>query len=171
MRCFFQWLCGAVAFLLIGNASAQQQPQQIAPNLAPHAAKYTSDVDTLRVARKMKLEESQNAYLRALDAAILPGTAAPDILEALRKERNGVVAGLLAPADPAGLPDEIAAARKVFFNGVGKAAHDFAVEKKKLDDAYLKILAELAKQAKRKGAPPSLGQEVAAEKRRVLTGS
>ena len=170
MRCFCQWLCGAFACLFIGVAEAQQQPQQIAPNLGPHAAKYTSDVDALRATRKVKLEESQNAYLRSLDAAIQAGTTAPETLEALRKERNGIVSGLLAPADPVGLPDDIAAARKVFFAGVGKAAHDFATEKKRLDDGYLKILAELAKQAKRKGAPPSLGQEVAAEKRRVLTG-
>jgi hypothetical protein len=82
-----------------------------------------------------------------------------------------VVKGMLAPGNPVGLPEEVAAARKVFLNGAGKGSLEYHAAKKKLDDAYLKTLAGLAKQARGKNAPQGLAGQVAEEKRRVTTGN
>lgn len=139
------------------------------PLLAPHAEQYNSEIERLRALRKTQLAQVETEYVQRLDDAIKTVTD-EKTLALLRKEREGVVTGLLAPANPAGLPEEAEAARKTFLNGAGKAAFDFNTEKKKVDDAYLKVLAGLTKQAKVKGAPAGLAAQVAAEKQRVAKG-
>jgi hypothetical protein len=140
------------------------------PLLAPHAERYTAGLDELRGARKSQLAREETEYVQKLDAAI--GAAKDEkAIEVLRREREGVVKGMIAPGNPDGLSPEVTAARKAFFSGVGKASADFAAAKKKLDDAYLKTLADLAKQARGKSAPAGLAAEVAAEKRRVVSGN
>ena len=140
--------------------------QELDPLLAPHARAYDASIADLQAAKKTQLSQAETEYVQKLDAAI---SAAKDeaTVTVLRKEREGLVKGLLAPANPSGFPPEVVTARKAFFNGAGKAAADFTVAKKKADEAYLKTLAGLSKQAKGKDAPAGLATQVAAEKRRV----
>ena len=144
--------------------------QELDPLLAPHAETYNTAVAELQKTRKTQVAERETEYVQKLDAAI---SAAKDeaTITMLRKEREGVVKGLLAPGNPSAFPAEVTTARKAFFNGTGKATVDFGAAKKKLDDAYLKTLAGLAKQAKSKTAPPGLAAQVADEKRRVTKGN
>jgi hypothetical protein len=65
------------------------------------------------------------------------------------------------------LPPEIQTARKQFFNRIEFASMTFNAGKKKLDDAYLKLLTTLARQTK---SDKPLAARIAAEKRRVQTG-
>jgi hypothetical protein len=157
-------LLSLLSLLLFAGSAG---PQELDPLLAPHANKYGEEIRALQAARKAHMTQVTTAYLQHLDAAIKAAAQDAATQAILKKERDGVASGLLAPAYPVGLPEETAAARKAFFAGVGKAAHDFATAKKKLDEAYLKVLAGLAKQAKAKTAPPGLAAQVAAEKRRV----
>jgi hypothetical protein len=143
--------------------------QELDPALAPHAQSYDAAVADLQKMRKTQLTQRETEYVQKLDAAI--GAAKEEAtVTLLRKEREGIVKGLLAPASPTGFPEDVASARKTFFNGAGKASADYHAAKKKLDDAYLKTLAGLSKQAKGKNAPAGLAAQVAAEKRRVTTG-
>jgi hypothetical protein len=142
--------------------------QDLDPSLAPQATQYTADLETLKTARKALLAESTRNYLLQLDAALKAPELDAAAATTLKKEREGVATGLLVPAHPTGLPADILAARKAFFSGVGKAAHDFATGKKKIDDSYLKVLTALARKAKAKTAPAGLAAQVAAERRRVM---
>ena len=147
-------------------AGAQLGAQELDPLLAPHVERYNADLAALRKTRKAETTRYETEYAQKLDAVI---AAAKDeaIITKLRKEREGVVKGMLVPANPVGLPDDAMAARKVFLNGAGKASMEFNVARKKLNDAYLKTLAGLAKQARGKNAPKGLAAQVAEEKRRV----
>ena len=144
--------------------------QELDQLLAPHAETYNAAVAELQKTRKTQVTERETEYVKKLDAAI---TAATDeaTIDMLRKEREGLVKGLLAPGNPHAFPAEVTAARKAFFNGTSKATFDYNAAKKKLDDAYLKTLAGLAKQAKSKTAPPGLAGQIADEKRRVTKGN
>ena len=156
------------AFQLLACVLAQAQA--LDPILAPHAEKYTVSLDELRKSRKAEITRHETEYAQKLDTVIV--TAKDEaMITKLRKEREGVVKGILAPGNPVGLPEEVVVARKAFLNGAGKASLDFHAAKKKLDDAYLKTLAGLAKQARGKDAPKELAAQVAAEKRRVTTGN
>lgn len=157
-------LFASVLFLHAANLLSAQAPV-MSPALALHATQYNTGIETLRAAWKATLAEHEARYAQQLDVAIK--AAAEPLAGTLKRERDGVVAGLLAPANPEGLPVEVATARKAFFAGAGKAAFDFQTEKKKLDEAYLKALGVLAKEAKGKQAAPELAAQVAAEKRRV----
>jgi hypothetical protein len=142
--------------------------QDLDPSLAPHAAQYNSELQVLATARKTKREESTRLYVQQLEAAMKASGVDAATVAILKKERDGVIAGLLVPANPAGLPADIVTARKAFLSGVGKASFDFATGKKKADDVYLKTLTDLAKKARAKTAPAGLSAQVAAERRRVL---
>jgi hypothetical protein len=146
------------------------QAQALDPILAPQAEKYTLSLDELRRTRKATITRYETEYAQKLDSVIAAAKDEATITK-LRKEREGVVKGMLAPGNPVGLPEEAVAARKLFLNGAGKASLEFHAAKKKLDDAYLKTLAGLAKQARGKNAPQGLAAQVAAEKRRVTTGN
>lgn len=163
MRRLFLALSSLLLIVAIGTA------QDVAAGLAPHAERYNAQVSELQRVRKSQLSQAETEYVQKLDAAISSGKDEATIAT-LRKEREGVVKGLLAPGNPANLPEEIAASRRAFLGGAGKAAVEYNAAKKKLDDAYLKTLASLAKQAKGKSAPAGLAAEVAAEKRRVTRG-
>jgi hypothetical protein len=141
--------------------------QDLDPSLAPHAAQYTADLQVLSTARKAQMTEATRLYLAQLDAALKVPGLDPATATALKKERDGVATGLLVPANPTGLPPDIATARKTFLSAAGKAAFDFNAAKKKIDDAYLKILTGLTRKAKGKTVPAGLSAQAAAEKRRV----
>jgi hypothetical protein len=164
-RCLLAVLCMSHLFV-----AALLGADVLNPLLAPHAERYTAGLEDLRGAKKSQLAREETEYVQKLDAAI--ATAKDEkAIAVLRREREGVVKGMIAPANPDGLSPEVTAARKAFFSGVGKASADFAAAKKKLDDAYLKTLADLAKQARGKSGPPGLAAEVTAEKRRVVSGN
>ena len=150
-------------------AIAPSLAQERDPLLAPHAERYDAELDALRKTRKAETTRYETEYVQKLDAAISAGKDEATIAK-LRKEREGVVKGMLVPANPVGLPEETMTARKAFLNGAGKASLQYNAAKKKLDDAYLKTLAGLAKQARGKNAPKGLATQVAEEKRRVTSG-
>ena len=156
----------SLAVLLI--LSSLGVAQDLDPSLAPQAAQYTADLEVLKTARKAQLAGSTRIYLVQLDAALKTPALDAATATTLKKERDGVASGLLVPANPVGLPADILVARKAFFSGVGKASFDFTAGKKKIDDAYLKVLTGLARKAKAKTVPAGLSAQVAAERRRVL---
>ena len=155
---------------LLTFAGAQLRAQELDPLLAPHAERYNADLEALRKTRKAETTRYETEYAQKLDAVIAAAKDEATITK-LRKEREGVVKGMLVPANPVGLPEDAMAARKVFLNGAGKASFEFNAAKKKLDEAYLKTLAGLAKQARGKTAPKGLAAQVAEEKRRVTAGN
>jgi hypothetical protein len=157
-----------LAFLL--GSTSLSFSQALDPLLEPHASRYSADVKALMAARDAGVKESEAGYVQKLDAA--GATVTDEALKALiKRERQGVLAGLLAPANPTGLPEDLQVARRAFINGVGKATADYNKAKKVVDDAYLKVLAGLAKQARAKTSPAGLAAQVAAEKRRVTSGN
>ena len=158
-------IASLAVLLLLSNLGVAQD---LDPSLAPQATQYTADLEVLKTARKAQLAEATRIYLLHLDTALKTPDLDAATVAALKKERDGVASGLLTPANPAGLPADIVTARKNFFSGVGKAAHDFTTGKKKIDDAYLKVLTGLSRKANAKTAPAGLSAQVAAERRRVL---
>ncbi len=153
-------------YALLTFAGAQLSAQELDPLLAPHAERYNAELEALRKTRKVETTRHETEYAQKLDAAIAAAKDEGTIMK-LRKEREGVVKGMLVPANPVGLPEDAMAARKAFLNGAGKASLEFNAARKKLNDAYLKTLAGLAKQARGKNAPKGLAAQVAEEKRRV----
>ena len=137
------------------------------PLLTPHAQKYDAEIERLRATKVSDLRQAETQYAAALDAAITAAPPTDAALPMMKKEREGVQKGILAPSNPSGLPESVATARKSFLSAAGRAAHLFHTEKKKVDDAYLKVLADLSKQAKGKNAVPGLAGQIAGEKRRV----
>ncbi len=165
LRSLLVLLCALFSF-----AGAKLEAQELDPLLAPHVERYNTDLDVLRRTRKAETTRYETEYAQKLDAVIAAAKDETTITK-LRKEREGVVKGMLVPANPVGLPDEAMAARKAFLNGAGRASLQFNAAKKKLDDAYLKTLAGLAKQARGKNAPKGLAAQVAEQKRRVTSGN
>jgi hypothetical protein len=155
----------AVLLLAIVPLRAQDEAPDIAGLTEMHDARETALAD-FRTARKAKLIECRATYLQVLDEALKVATDAA-IAAIIRKERAGIADGLVAPADAPGLPEELAAARRVFFNGVGKASVDYDAAKKKLDAEYLKSLNKIQSQHKR---DKKLSAQIAAEKRRIAEG-
>jgi hypothetical protein len=138
------------------------------PVLEPHAERYDANLVGLKATRVVEIKQRRAAYLAELDAALTKIPAGTDVplTDLLRKERAGVADGLVVPANPTGLPPEIQTARKLFFNKIEFASMTFAAEKKKLDDAYIKLLTVLARQTR---SDKAMVARIAAEKRRVLT--
>lgn len=149
-----------VTFLLSVSARAQA----LDPALAPVAERYSAAIGELKSKRKAQLGQHEAEYARQLDAAINASTDEAK-KAVLKKERQDLSSGFLAPAKPAAFPAEASGARKTFLSGAGKAAFDYHTAKKKLDDVYLKELATISKQAKGKNS--ALTGQIAAEKRRV----
>ena len=151
-----------LCILLLG---ATLMAQTLDPLLAPIADRYNGAVGELKAARKAQMAQHEAEYARQLNAAMKLMTDEGKVA-ILRKELEGVAVGILAsPGKPTEFPAEAIAARKTFLSAAGKVTFDFAAAKKKLDEAYLKELATVAKQAKGKNSP--LTTQIAAEKRRI----
>lgn len=138
--------------------------QDVDPALAPAMQRYDAAIAELRATRKTQISQVEAEYTRQLDAVMKSVTDEKKLTQ-LRAEKQGVAAGLLAAPKSETFPEEAAAARKSFLAAAGKAAFDYAAAKKKLDDAYLKEMAGIAKAAKGKNSP--IGAQIAEEKRRV----
>ncbi len=156
----------AVRLILLLLAIVPLRAQDEQPGIDEIIAARDASIAGFRAARKATSAECRTTYLRVLDAALKTSSDAATTA-ALHKERDGIADGLVAPADAIGLPADVAAARRVFFNGVGKASVDFDAAKKKLDADYLKTLSKLQAQSKR---DKKLAAQIAAEKRRVAEG-
>jgi hypothetical protein len=154
---------------VVPRAEPAEPNAPLDPALETHAAHYDADLAALKAARVTELAQRRAAYLAELDAALAKVATGADaaMIGMLKKEREGIAGGLVTPANPVGLPPETQAARKLFFNRVEFSAMNFAAEKKKLDDAYLKLLVTLGRQTKSDKTMPA---RIAAERRRVQTG-
>src|SRR4051794_39819676 len=75
-------------------ASLLAQAPTLDPLLAPHAERYGAAVDELRKARKAEAARYETEYAQKLDASIAAVKDEATIAK-LRKEREGVVKGLL----------------------------------------------------------------------------
>jgi hypothetical protein len=155
----------AIRILAIIVAVASLHAQDDTPDFVELATARDAALADLRAARKTRLADCRTTYLQLLDAALK--TAAAPAAAIIARERDGIARGLVAPAEASGLGDDLASARRVFFNGVGKASVEFDAAKKKLDTDYLKALAKLQAKSKRDKA---LAAHIAAEKRRIASG-
>src|SRR5687768_11593199 len=116
MRRLLPVLC-ALSFIFASLGFAQE----LDPLLAPHAERYNLALEDLKKTVKTQLTARETEYVQKLDAAIARAKDEAAI-DALRKEREGVVKGLLASAKSAPFPEEVIAARNAFLSGASKAS-------------------------------------------------
>ena len=141
--------------------------QDLAPELAPLAAKYKAALAALDAQKAATLARVQQTYGIALDAAEKTATTAGSIeaIAAITKEREALKSGPLAPAWPENLPKALQAARKAFLDGAARVSADETPRRKAVDADYLRALASLQPKAAGK---PELAAQIAAEKEKVL---
>jgi hypothetical protein len=158
-----------ITVLLVGVGAAASHAQELLPELAVWAGKHTAAVAEVERLRGEAVTKAAQPYVSVLDGVERTATAKGeiDLVAAIVKEREAVVAGALEPDLPTTLPKaKLQASRKALQAKVEQVNADFAKRHKQADADYLKALATL--QAK---ATPELAKQVAAEKARLLADS
>jgi hypothetical protein len=144
--------------------------QTLAPELAPIAAKYKTDLATLEAQRTAALTQAQTPYMTALASAEKTATAAGKVagVAAIGAERAAIPKGLMTPGFPADLPKELQAARKTYLDAVARIKTAEAPRRQALDSAYLRALAGLAVKAPKES---ELSKQVEAEKQKLVASA
>jgi hypothetical protein len=144
--------------------------QNLAPDLAPLAAKYKSETAALDAQRAAALKQAQQPYIAALDSAEKNATTAGNVaaVAAIATERGGLGKELLAPSPPAGLPKELQAPRKTCLDAIARARAADAPRRQTLDAAYLRALAGLSAKAAK---DPDLAKQIETEKQNLLAAA
>ncbi len=159
---------GALRSLILAILlSVSAHAENVHPSIVPLREGYEQEIAALANARGTRISELTASYVKLLDDAAASATDAV-VAGAVRKEREGIATGFLAPGRIPGLPPEIEAAHRKFFGAVSQASVDFETAKKKVDAAYLKVLTALTAKGRRDAA---LARDAAAEKRRVINGA
>jgi hypothetical protein len=135
--------------LLIPVRSATLHAQELAPELAPGAAKFKEDIAALDKQKEAEISRISETYIAALDGAEAKATAAGNIkaVTAISQERNDAKSGDLREADPTGLPRSLHNPRKSCVDGIARVFKDDAAKRDRLKSDYLRTLAALQSRA------------------------
>jgi len=141
--------------------------QDLAPELAPHAAKHKADLAALDAQKAAAMTRAQQPYLAALEGAekTATTTGSLEVVAAIAKERQALKDGLMAPASPEGLPKSLQSARKACLDAIARTAADTAPRQKAIDAAYLRALVALQSKA---AGNAELTKQITAEKANLL---
>ena len=160
-------LCSAV--FGYGLASAQENAQQLPPEIAPLGAKYQSDLAALAATRDKAIALLRQTYLTALASAAQRATnlGKTDEAKAASDEKDAVTAGrdLAAKAAPM-LPHELTTSRTYFLREASRAEHDYAVRAQDVAAQYLRGLTFFETKAQSAGQVDLLKQ-IQAEKAKL----
>lgn len=159
--------CCIGLFTAIANFACAQA---LAPELAPIAAKYKSDLAALEAQRTAALAQAQAPYLAALGTAERMATTAGNVagVSAIASERTALGSGLMSPSPPTGLPKELQIPRKTYLDASARIRALEAPRRQALDAAYLRALSNLVV----KGAEnPELAKQLEAEKQKLLASA
>jgi hypothetical protein len=141
---------------------------EVAPEIAPLAAKFKAETEAAELGRKAPAADLVRNYQGALDAAEKTATAAGNVklLAALSAEREDLQRGKLKAT--AELPKSLLVSRKAYLTGVMKLDDEIATRKQRAVADYVRGLAAL--QA-RSGGKADLLAQIAAEKERAVRGA
>lgn len=156
--------------LLLAAAAGCVCAQTLAPELAPLAAKYKTDLAALETQRAAALAQAQIAYTSALAAAEKTATATGKaaVVAAIATERAALSSGLMTPAFPAGLPPGLQMPRKSWLDADARIRAAEAPRRQAIDAAYLRALTDLQARAAKN---PELSKQLAAEKQNALANA
>ena len=141
--------------------------QDVAPELAPVAAKYKADIAALDALKAAALARLQQPYIAALDVAEKTATSAGSLeaVAGIAKERAALKSGLMAPAFPGDLPKTLQPARKNYVDSIARIPADEVQRRRAIDADYLRALGSLQGKA---AANPELAAQIAAEKDKLI---
>jgi hypothetical protein len=156
--------CFAAATLVF---VAALHAQELAPELAPLAAKYLADLAALNGPKAAELARVTQPYLAALDAAEAKATTSGDLksLAGITQERSEARSGEMRDSAPTDLPKGLHSARKSCLDGVARVTKDFTARQDRVKADYVKALAGLEARARSNAA---LAAQIAGEKDRVV---
>jgi hypothetical protein len=144
--------------------------QALAPELAPLAAKYKTDLATLETQRTNAVTQAQKPYLAALDTAEKNATKAGNVagVSTIGQERAAIGKGLMAPGVPPGLPKELQGPRRTYLDAIERIRTAEAPRRQALDGAYLRALTGLAAKAAKES---ELAKQIDVEKQKLLASA
>jgi hypothetical protein len=144
--------------------------QDLAPELAPLAAKHQADLTALDAQKAAAVTRAQQPYVSALDGAERTATSAGtlEVVAAITKEREALKSGVMSPSFPEGLPKALQSTRKSCLDAMARVGTDAAPRQKAIDADYFRALASLQTKA---AAKPELAQQIAAEKEKLLANA
>lgn len=149
--------------------SAVLHGADLAPELAPLAAKYKADSDGVTAKRSAAVSQVAQNYIMALNTAERTATSTGDLksLAAISSERDGIKAGNLDPKLPDNLPKDLPTPRKRYMTEVERVDADIKAQRQRVTAAYLQALAALQS---RSSAKPALLGQIEAEKKKLIGG-
>lgn len=156
--------------LMIALTAGFACAQGLAPELAPLAAKYESDLAALETQRAAAVAQAQKSYLTALGASERNAGTAGDVasVAAIATERAAISSGLMAPGFPAGLPKALQRDRRTYLDAIARIRTAEAPRRQALDAAYLRALTNLESKAKNNA---ELATQLASEKQNLLANA
>ena len=141
----------------------------LAPELAPLAAKHKADDEAINAKRAASVAQVGRNYTMALNTAERTATAAGNVgaIAAITAERDGLKAGNLDSKQPDNLPRDLPTPRKSYLAEVAKVDADIKAQRQRATAAYLQALATLQS---RSAANPALLGQIDAEKKALVEG-
>ena len=160
----------ATVFILTLALATLLRAQDLAPELAPLAAKYKADIAALEAQKSAALARAEQTYSTALDGVEKTATAAGklEVVAAVTKERESIKGGLMAPALPSELPKSLGPARKAYMDAAARAAAEIIPKRRAANAEYLRALASLQPKA---AGNAELARQIATEKERLLSNA
>lgn len=143
--------------------------EDLHPRLAPLAATYAKEVESIESKAGTSREKPKEEYLAQLKTAEQRATKSGDVtvLAALTKEIDNVEKGIYLPVPDVHLP-KLVQSQHARFHRALEGVDAAAIKDRKALDA--KFLASLAKIAPADGSEPDLASQIAEQKRRVIAG-
>ena len=155
-------------FLLLIAATLHAQ---LAPELAPLAAKHTADLAALDAQKQTALARYEPFYFASLDAAEKDALARSnlDAVAAIRQERGALQAGkigdLVVEPYPEKLPVSLKSARSTLFDNYKHIEAELIQQRQRVNADYLRNLSMLEQKA---AGNPGLAKQIKAESDAVL---
>jgi hypothetical protein len=156
-----QLIAAGLAFVAMLHA------QELAPELAPLAAKNKADLAALEAQKTVAVGRVVQAYNAALAAAEVTETTAGHVaaVAAITAERGDVEKNEMTTEFPANLPKSLQTARKSYLDGVARVSADFGPRQQRVNADYLRDLQTLQTRSANNRV---LAEQIAAEKQKVL---
>lgn len=160
----------ALCILLLAALVHCACAQTFAPELAPHAVKYKTDLATLELQRAAAVTQAQKPYVEALAGAEKTATARGDVAgaAAIAGERSALTRGLMPPGFPPGLPKELQAPRRIYLDAVERIRTAETPRRQALDGVYLRALTNLGARAPKES---EIARQIEAEKEKLMANT
>ena len=141
--------------------------QDLAPELAPLAAKYKADTAALGAQKEAAITRVALVYSAALDSAEKTETTAGHLpaLTAITLERGDLKKNEVKPELPSDLPKGLHSVRKAYLDDLARVVADFAQRQQRIAADDIRVLSSLQTRA---GSNAALAKQIMEEKERVL---